>query len=55
MKKKSKTLQPNKINRKIYQIRLAHNLKKVTDAELNITMVCVAQEIERRKKQKGKK
>lgn len=53
--KPKKTLQPNKINRAIYKVRLSHNLKKCSDAELQLTMVCVAQEINRRKKQKGKK
>lgn len=47
------TLHPNKINRTIYKVRLAHNLKKCSEAELQITQVCVLQEIQRRKK--GKK
>ena len=55
MAKTRKTLQNNKINRAIYKVRLKHNLKKCSEAELQITMVCVSQEIERRKKQKGKK
>lgn len=45
-------MNPNKINRAIYKVRLTHNLKKCSDAELQLTMVCVAQEIKRRKEHK---
>ena len=51
-KQKTTKLHPNKINRAVYKVRLSHNLKKCSDAELQLTMVCVAQEIKRRK---GKK
>lgn len=54
MKQKIKhnKMHPNKINRAIYKVRLTHNLKKCSDAELQLTMVCLTQEIQRRKEHK---
>ena len=52
MKVKPKQMHPNKINRAVYKVRLTHNLHKCSDAELQLTMVCIAQEIQRRKEHK---
>lgn len=53
MKTNSKTLQPNKINRSVFIVRLKHNLKKATMTELQLTLACVTQEMAKR--QKGNK
>lgn len=44
-----KKMHPNKINRAVYKVRLLHNLKKVSNAEIQITLECVMLEIKRRK------
>lgn len=46
-------INPNKINRAVYTVRLKHSLKKASITELNITLACVTQELAKR--QKGKK
>lgn len=45
----------NKINRAVYKVRLAHNLKKASLAEIQLTIACCYAEIERRKKGAKKK
>ena len=47
-------MNPNKINRQIYKVRLKHNLKKCSLAEIQLTIACCQKELQKRAK-KGHK